>query len=71
MIDLEYTGGLDGRGRHERRHDRRPGLLVEVQATAEREPFTRELLDALLDLAGEGIEEITEAQRVALEAAVA
>jgi ribonuclease PH len=47
------------------------GRLVEVQATAERAPFSRELLDALLDLAGEGIEEITEAQRAALEAAVA
>jgi ribonuclease PH len=47
------------------------GRLVEVQATAEREPFTRELLDALLDLAGAGIDEITEAQRSALEALVA
>jgi ribonuclease PH len=47
------------------------GLVIEVQATAEREPFTRELLDTLLDLAEEGIEEITEAQRAALEAAVA
>src|SRR5207247_63149 len=45
--------------------------VIEVQATAEREPFTRELLDTLLDLAAEGIEEITEAQRSALEAAVA
>jgi ribonuclease PH len=47
------------------------GRLVEVQATAEREPFTRELLDALLDLATAGIGEITEAQRSALEALVA
>jgi ribonuclease PH len=47
------------------------GRVIEVQATAEREPFTRELLDTLLDLAGEGIEEITEAQRAALEAPVA
>jgi ribonuclease PH len=44
--------------------------LVEVQATAERDPFSREELDALLDLAAEGIEKITEAQRAALEAAV-
>jgi ribonuclease PH len=44
--------------------------LVEVQATAEREPFSRESLDALLALAADGIEQITEAQRVALEAAV-
>jgi ribonuclease PH len=47
------------------------GRLIEVQATAEREPFTRELLDTMLDLAGAGIAEITEAQRAALEAAVA
>lgn len=38
------------------------GLLVEVQATAERDPFSRELLDRLLDLAGEGIEKLTTAQ---------
>ena len=46
------------------------GRLVEVQATAEREPFTRDELDALIDLAAEGIEEITEVQRAALDAAV-
>jgi ribonuclease PH len=39
------------------------GLLVEVQATAERDPFSRELLDRLLDLAAGGIEELTTAQR--------
>jgi ribonuclease PH len=44
--------------------------LVEVQATAEREPFSRESLDALLALAADGIEQITEAQRVALDAVV-
>jgi ribonuclease PH len=38
------------------------GLLVEVQATAERDPFSRELLDRLLDLAAGGIEELTAAQ---------
>ena len=38
------------------------GRLVEVQATAEREPFTRDELDGLLDLAGGGIEEIMVAQ---------
>ena len=32
------------------------GRLVEVQATAERDPFTRERLDELLDLAAAGIE---------------
>jgi ribonuclease PH len=44
--------------------------LVEVQATAERDPFSREELDTLLDLAAEGIEKITVSQRAALEAAV-
>jgi ribonuclease PH len=34
------------------------GHLVEVQATAERDPFSRETLTELLDLAGAGIEEI-------------
>ena len=38
------------------------GELVEVQATAEREPFSRELLDALLDLAAGGVETLTAAQ---------
>jgi ribonuclease PH len=45
------------------------GRLVEVQATAERAPFDREGLDALLDLAAEGIAEIGEAQKEALDAA--
>jgi ribonuclease PH len=44
------------------------GRLVEVQATAERDPFTREQLDDLLDLARLGIEEIAGAQRAAAEA---
>ena len=43
------------------------GRLVEVQATAERAPFDRAELDALLDLAAAGIEEISEAQRDAVE----
>jgi len=44
------------------------GRLVEVQATAERDPFSRELLDRLLDLAAEGIEELTAAQQDAAAA---
>ena len=44
------------------------GRLVEVQATAELEPFSRELLDELLDLAAGGIESLTAAQRAAAEA---
>src|SRR5919199_6822195 len=35
------------------------GRLVEVQATAEKDPFTRERLDELLELAAAGIERIT------------
>jgi ribonuclease PH len=42
--------------------------LVEVQATAERDPFSRELLDSLLDLAAGGIDELAAAQREAAEA---
>jgi ribonuclease PH len=38
------------------------GRLVEVQATAEQEPFTRARLDALLELAAGGVEEIGRAQ---------
>jgi ribonuclease PH len=38
------------------------GSLVEVQATAERDPFSRELLDSLLDLAAGGVEALTVAQ---------
>jgi ribonuclease PH len=44
------------------------GRLIEVQATAEREPFTRAQLDELVDLATAGIEEIAHAQREALNA---
>jgi len=44
------------------------GRLVEVQATAEREPFTRDELDGLLDVAGGGIEEIMAAQDEAVDA---
>jgi ribonuclease PH len=47
------------------------GLLVEVQATAERDPFSRELLDRLLDLAAEGIEDLTSAQQDAAAAPTA
>jgi ribonuclease PH len=40
--------------------------LVEVQGTAEGEPFTREQLDALVDLGSRGIRELVEIQRGAL-----
>ena len=45
------------------------GRLVEVQATAEQEPFTREQLDDLLELAGSGIEQLAVAQEGAIRAA--
>jgi ribonuclease PH len=44
------------------------GLLVEVQATAERVPFDRSQLDELLDLAAAGIDELALAQRDAIDA---
>ena len=43
--------------------------LVEVQATAERTPFTRTRLDELLELAAGGIEELAVAQDEAVAAA--
>lgn len=42
------------------------GLLVEIQGTAERAPFTRGELDELLDLAQLGIEELHDMQRRAV-----
>jgi ribonuclease PH len=47
------------------------GRLIEVQATAEGERYTRDQLDELLDLAAAGIEEIAEAQRRAVETVLA
>jgi len=45
------------------------GALVEVQATAERTPFSRARLDELLELAAGGIEELAAAQEEAVAAA--
>ncbi|RMH75929.1 MAG: ribonuclease PH [Actinomyces sp.] len=42
------------------------GRYIEVQGTAEGEPFPREVLDRLLDLAAGGIATIVEAQRALL-----
>jgi ribonuclease PH len=42
------------------------GGLIEVQGTAEREAFSRQQLNALLDLAEAGIEQLLGAQRAAL-----
>ncbi len=44
------------------------GRLVEIQGTAEGQPFGREDLDALVDLAEGGIRRLTEIQRQALGA---
>jgi ribonuclease PH len=45
------------------------GSFVEIQGTAEREPFRRELLDELLELAVAGCGELTRLQRDALSLA--
>jgi ribonuclease PH len=44
------------------------GRFVEVQGTAEREPFTRSQMDDLLKLASEGIVTLISAQRAAIKA---
>jgi len=44
------------------------GRLVEVQATAEGAPFSRDELDEMLELGSLGIDEISAAQRAAAEA---
>ncbi|MFD8422314.1 ribonuclease PH [Streptomyces sp. NPDC059466] len=46
------------------------GRFVEVQGTAEAEPFDRKELNALLDLAVSGCDELAAIQRAALEATV-
>jgi ribonuclease PH len=45
------------------------GRFIEVQGTAEGQPFTREQMDELLILARTGIEHLVRAQRAALEQA--
>ena len=45
------------------------GRFIEVQGTAEGQPFTREEMDELLTLARQGIEHLIKAQRAALEQA--
>ncbi|MDQ3167920.1 MAG: ribonuclease PH [Chloroflexota bacterium] len=47
------------------------GAFVEIQGTAEREPFSREVLDILLTLAGIGLDDLFAAQRAAIAAATA
>jgi ribonuclease PH len=61
LLDLEYTedSSADADMNVVMTGD---GRLIEVQATAEGVPFSRELLDELLELAAKGIEEIAAAQ---------
>jgi ribonuclease PH len=47
------------------------GRFVEVQATAEGEPYDRATLNRLLDLAEGGIKELIELQKAALAEALA
>jgi len=42
------------------------GRFVEVQGTAEGEPFSRQELDALLEIAGKGINDLIVVQKEAL-----
>ena len=42
------------------------GQFIEIQGTAEREPFTREQMDEMLKLAEKGVNELFEVQRTAL-----
>ncbi len=39
------------------------GRIVEVQGTAEGEPFSRSVLDSLIELAGKGVKELIEIQK--------
>lgn len=43
------------------------GTLVEVQGTAETEPYTRQTLDAILTLAEKGIRQLFQVQQAAIE----
>jgi ribonuclease PH len=64
LLDLEYTedSSADADMNVVMTGD---GRLIEVQATAEAAPFSRELLDELLELAAKGIDQIAEAQEAA------
>jgi ribonuclease PH len=42
------------------------GLLIEVQGTAEKTPFSKELFDTMYEYSRRGIAEITRAQKLAL-----
>lgn len=44
------------------------GRFIELQGTAEREPFARDQMDSLLELAGKGIQQLLAIQRAVIEA---
>lgn len=44
------------------------GRIIEIQGTAEKEPFTREEMKVFLDLAEQGIEQLIDIQKKSLEA---
>lgn len=64
MLDLDYTEdvGADVDANVVMTGD---GRLIEVQGTAEGDPFTREQLDAMLNFAGAGIESLVSMQNEA------
>ena len=71
VVDGESRLDLDYEEDHEADADMNvvmtgAGRLIEVQATAEKVPFSRETLDELIELAARGIAEIAGAQREAL-----
>ena len=43
------------------------GRIVEVQATAEGEPFSRECMDRMMEIGGEGIQQLIKIQQAALD----
>ncbi len=45
------------------------GRFIEVQGTAEREPFTRDQMESLLGLAAQGIQSLAAVQREAIAGA--
>ncbi len=65
MLDLDYAEDSSG-GTDMNVVMTGAGNFVEVQGTAEGEPFTREELSRLVDLASRGITELIALQRKAL-----
>ncbi len=69
LLDLDY--GEDSRAELDMNVAMTPGgRLIEVQATAEADPFERNVLDDLLDLAAVGIEGLAAAQQRSVEVPV-